>query len=103
MRQNLIDLIKSEKELSSAIILTHNIDFVFLQLVVLPALKAANHPKLTVFADAACAADTFESQAQLIGGIGVNYQWYRFDVIGFQVPPQSSDALRTRQCKTAYW
>ena len=47
MRQNLIDLIKSEKELSSAIILTHNIDFVFLQLVVIPALKAANHPKLT--------------------------------------------------------
>lgn len=74
MRQNLIDLIKSEKELSSAIILTHNIDFVFLQLVVIPALKAANHPKLTIFVDAACAADTFESQAQIVGGIGINYR-----------------------------
>ena len=74
MRQNLIESIKSEKELGSAIILTHNIDFIFLQLVVLPALKAAGQPKLTIFADALCAADTFESQAQLIGGIGVNYR-----------------------------
>jgi len=74
MRQNLLASIKSEKELGSAIILTHNIDFIFLQLVVLPALKAAGQPKLTIFTDALCAADTFESQAPLIGGIGVNYR-----------------------------
>ena len=74
MRLNLIDQIKSEKDLSSAIILTHNIDFIFLQLVVLPALKEANQPKLTIFVDALCAADTYEFQSHLIGGIGTNYR-----------------------------
>ena len=82
MRQNLIDLIKSEQQLSSAIILTHNIDFIFLQLVVLPALKVAGQPKLTIFVDALCAAETYEAQAQLVGGIGTSYR-----VVPLLMPP----------------
>ena len=74
MRQSLIENIRKENNLTSAIILTHNIDFVFLQLVVLPAFRTAGHPKLTVFADARCAADTFSAQSPIIEGIGVRYR-----------------------------
>lgn len=74
MRQSLIENIKKKRNLTGAIILTHNIDFVFLQLVVLPALRVAGHPKLTVFADARCAADTFSKQAPIIEGIGLQYR-----------------------------
>jgi len=74
MRHSLLESIRQENDLTSAIVLTHNIDFSFFQLMALPIFKAAGHPKLTIFADAHCAAQTYESQAPIVSGIGVSYR-----------------------------
>lgn len=74
MRQDLIKLIESQGDVTNAIILTHNIDFVFLQAIVLPALKHCGRPKLTVFADAQCAADSFAYQSPVLNTIGTRYR-----------------------------
>jgi hypothetical protein len=74
MKQNLIKLIKKASEITNAIILTHNIDFIFLQSVVLPALKSIGHPKLTVFADAQCSEESFANQFKVLDTIGLRYR-----------------------------
>lgn len=74
MRQDLIKLLEKENDVTNAVILTHNIDFVFLQLVVLPALKRCGQPTLTIFADAACAAETFSYQSTILSGLGTRYR-----------------------------
>ena len=71
MRQNLLDWMGTAiTDVTSAIILTHNIDFLFLQSVVLPRLRRLGYPKLIVFADAMCASASFQQQHQLLSGIG---------------------------------
>jgi hypothetical protein len=74
MRQDLIKLIEDQGDVSNAIILTHNIDFVFLQTIVLPALKHCGRPKLTVFADAQCAANSYADQAPVLNTLGTRYR-----------------------------
>jgi hypothetical protein len=46
----------------AAIVLTHNIDFLFVESVVIPRLRTIGSPQLTIFADAACAASSFQTQ-----------------------------------------
>lgn len=74
MRQDLVRLIEGQGDVSNAIILTHNIDFVFLQTIVLPALKHCGRPKLTVFADAQCAANSYADQAPVLNTLGTRYR-----------------------------
>lgn len=74
MRNDLLKAIAGSKEVTNAIILTHNIDFVFLQTVVLAAFRKCGHPTITVFADAQCAAESFAHQAPLLDGLGVRYR-----------------------------
>lgn len=74
MRSDLLKAITDSKEITNAIILTHNIDFVFLQTVVLAALRKCGHPTITVFADAQCAAESFAHQAPVLDGLGVRYR-----------------------------
>lgn len=72
-----IDLLKSlgvEKDVTNCIVLTHNIDFVFLQSVVLSELRKCGRPSLTVFADIHCAADTFSHQCPVLNSLGVRYR-----------------------------
>ena len=55
MRRNVLEWIcGTMADATSAIVLTHNIDFLFLQSIVRPRLRQSGHPKLTVFADAGC-------------------------------------------------
>ncbi len=35
-----------------ALVLTHNISFLFVQTILLPRLRAAGNPRITIFADA---------------------------------------------------
>jgi len=71
MRENVLDWISGTMtDATSAIILTHNIDFLLLQSVLLPRLRKCGFPKLTVFADATCASGTFQQQHRLLGGVG---------------------------------
>lgn len=74
MRDSLLTSIKKSKEITNAIILTHNIDFVFLQTVVLAAFRKCGHPTITVFADAQCAAEAYAHQAPMLDAIGVRYR-----------------------------
>jgi len=71
MRENILDWISGTiADATSAILLTHNIDFLFLQSILLPRLRKCGFPKLTVFADATCASGTYQQQHRLLGGIG---------------------------------
>ena len=74
MRQDLVKLIETQEDVTNAIILTHNIDFVFLQLIVLSALRRCGRPTLTVFADAHCAAETFAYQWPVLSTLGTRYR-----------------------------
>jgi len=74
MRQDILRSMADIKDATNAIILTHNIDFVFLQTVVMSAMKRCGHPTVTVFADAGCAADSFAHQYPVLNGLGIRYR-----------------------------
>ena len=74
MRQDLIKQIAAEKDVTNAIVLTHNIDFVFLQSVVMAAFRRCGNPTLTVFVDAQCGAESFVRQRTVIGNLGIRYR-----------------------------
>lgn len=74
MRSSILREIETLTGVTHAIVLTHDIDFLFLQGLVLRALKAAGEPTLTVFADADRAVTSYESQASLCVGLGQRYR-----------------------------
>src|SRR5688500_12495107 len=86
MRRDLLRTIASARNVSHAIVLTHNIDFVFLQTIVLGVLRKCGAPSITIFVDAGCAAESYRYQKPLLDGLGVRYrvvpiamsQWFRF-------------------------
>ena len=51
MREDVLKIVTSAKDVTNAVILTHNIDFVFVQSVVIPALRKCGSPTVTIFAD----------------------------------------------------
>lgn len=69
-----------------AIILTHNISFLFTQSVLLSKLRTAGNPRVTIFADATCAASSWRQDRAVLSGLGVQYRvvpvdlgpWRRF-------------------------
>ena len=74
MRFDLLKLIADESEITNAIVLTQNIDFVFVQNLVLNSLSRCGSPSLTIFADASCASETFSLQAPLLSNLGKRYR-----------------------------
>jgi len=71
MRRNVLQWLEDTMpDATSAIVLTHNIDFLFLQSIVLPRLRSVGFPKLTIFVDAMCASAAFSQQHRLLSGIG---------------------------------
>lgn len=74
MRQDIVKLIEGEKDITNAIVLTHNIDFVFIQAVVLPALRRCGHPSLTIFADAQCASESYQAQYMVLDSLGTRFR-----------------------------
>ena len=74
MRLGLLKCIRDSKGVTNAVILTHNIDFIFLQTVVLAELKRCGHPRLTIFADAQCALSTYAQQAPLLDELGSRFR-----------------------------
>ena len=74
MRDDVLKIISSAKDVTNAVILTHNIDFVYVQTVVLAAFRRCGHPRITIFADSACAAETFALQEPVLTGLGVRYR-----------------------------
>lgn len=74
MRRDILHSISEEKDITNAIVLTHNIDFVFIQTLVLSALRRCGYPSLTILADASCAAASYAYQAPVLHGLGVRYR-----------------------------
>lgn len=74
MRDDLIKQITALKNINHVVVLTHNIDFVFLQTVFLSALKQCGHPGLTLFADAQCARESYRFQSSMITGLGRRFR-----------------------------
>jgi hypothetical protein len=75
MRRNVFQRLVEEIPIAShAVVLTHNINFLFVQSVILPLLRAAGQPRLTIFADAACAAGAYAGERHLLSGLGVRYR-----------------------------
>lgn len=74
MRKDILSVIADEDDITNVIVLTHNIDFVFVQNMVLPALRKCGHPTLTIFADAACAEATYAAQHMVLDSIGRRYR-----------------------------
>ena len=81
MRQNVLKQLVSVSQAENAIVLTHDIDFLFVQSTVLPILKDAGNPKLTILADAGRAADFFASQKPFLSLLG-----QRFRVVPIAMP-----------------
>lgn len=74
MKADILGMIKDQCDMTNAVVLTHNIDFVFLQNLLLPALRRCGSPSLTVFADAQSAAETFALQAPMLSNLGRRYR-----------------------------
>ena len=74
MREDILKSISKENNVTDIIILTHNIDYIFIQTVVLSYLKKCGNPSLTIFADAQCAQETYDNQKLVISGLGKRYR-----------------------------
>jgi hypothetical protein len=74
VRTSVLRDIEDVKGLTHAFVLTHDIDFLFVQNLLLRALKSAGEPSLTVFADAERAATSFAAQGGLASGLGHRYR-----------------------------
>jgi len=74
LRSDLLKAISGHKDLTNVIVLTFNIDLLFVEHVFLRALRKCGHPTLTIFADAEEIGRTFESQRRWLAGIGQRYR-----------------------------
>ena len=91
MKRDLLKEIGSMTHLQHVIVLTHNIDFLFLQTVAMAALKRGGSPRITVFADAQCADESFREQQRIIGGaLGTRYRTVSVPMTpGFRFHPKA--------------
>jgi hypothetical protein len=74
MRLDILGLLSGEKDVTNVIVLTHNIDFVFVQTIVLPALRRCGNSSLTIFADAKCAEESYQSQYLALDTLGSRFR-----------------------------
>lgn len=74
MRSDLIETISGCKDLTNVIVLTFNIDLIFVETVLLRALRKCGHPSLTIFADAEEVSRTFDAQGRWLSSIGRRFR-----------------------------
>ena len=74
MRSDVLEVISSARDVTNAVVLTHNIDFVFVQTVVMSAFRRCGYPTITIFADSGCAAETFAQQRAVLTDLGARYR-----------------------------
>ena len=74
MRSDVLEVISSARDVTNAVVLTHNIDFVFVQTVVLSAFRRCGNPTITIFADSGCAAESFAQQKAVLTDLGARYR-----------------------------
>ena len=74
MRLSLEKEIRSAKDVSHVFVLTHNVDLIFLQNVLIPTLRKCGNPSITVFAEYSCAVESFSIYHKYAGGLGKRYR-----------------------------
>jgi len=74
MKSDLLTAISEVKGVTDVVVMTHNIDFVFLQTLALRTFNRGGQPRITVFADAQCAQESFAAQHRLLSGLGTRYR-----------------------------
>ena len=74
MKKNVLKLISQEDELTHIFILTYNIDFLFIEALLLPKLKDCGNPALTIFADLDRATESYDKQFNHLSYIGERYR-----------------------------
>jgi len=74
VRDDLVTIIGKQKSLTHVLVTTFNIDFIFIENIILRRLRSCGHPSLTVFADADEAAAAYASQARWLSTIGRHYR-----------------------------
>lgn len=75
MKQNVLSWLTADtSDARHAIILTHNVSFQFIESKVLPLLRDAGSPRLTILADATCAAASWRAERRMLGGLGNRYR-----------------------------
>jgi hypothetical protein len=98
MRHDVFKVIENARDVTSAIVLTHNIDFIFVQSVVLPALRKCGSPALTIFADAHCAEQAYQQQAPVLNSLGWRYRVVPVSMkTGFRFHPKAILLSGTKQ------
>jgi hypothetical protein len=81
VRNDLLKAIARSKDLSNVIVLTYNVDLIFVEAVFLRNLRRCGYPSLTVLADAEEVTKTFDAQARWLSAIG-----RRFRVVPVPMP-----------------
>ena len=106
MRGNVLDrLINEIPNARHLVVLTHNIDFLFIQSVLVKTAGPGN-PRLTIFADAMCASQSFTEQRAMLDGLGVRYRVVPVDLGGgrrFHPKALLLDWLRPRSTRNWQW
>lgn len=75
MNRNVLNwLTEQAPQARHALVLTHNINFLFVQTILLPKLRAAGNPRVTIFADAGCATAAWRQDRALLDGLGIRYR-----------------------------
>lgn len=74
MRDDLLKFIRKQKDVTNVVITTFNIDFLFIENILLGALRRCGDPSLTVFADHDEVTRTFAAQSRWVGRIGRRYR-----------------------------
>lgn len=74
----------STRNATTAVVLTHNIDFVFAQAILVSRLRRAGAPRLTIFADAGCAAGSYGRQSEMATLVGRAFRVVPVDLGGMR-------------------
>lgn len=74
MRGDIVQAFGRHKDLTNVIVMTFNIDLIFVEMVPLRALARCGHPSLTIFVDAEEVSRTYDSQARWLAGIGRRFR-----------------------------
>ena len=67
-------MLEGTERATTAVVLTHNIDFIFAQNILVNRLRRAGAPRLSVFADAGCANASYTRQSELADRVGHAYR-----------------------------
>lgn len=83
-------MLAATKRATTAVVLTHNIDFMFAQAILVNRLRKSGAPRLTVFADAGCAAASFTRQSEIASLVGRSFRVVPVDLgVGRRFHPKA--------------